>query len=195
MDSARVGDLELRAASVIGAGHRCVDPAVVRQDAYALALDRDGTHLVIAVADGVSSAAHADVGARVAVSTAVREIAATLDRDGHAGNVDAQRLFLTVAGEIVGTGRERGMIDRDLCCLLVVAVVPTRPGPDGVVRNVWTAQVGDVSVWTGGEGLQQRTGKLKVGLDRNKVDAVLPFHPEAVTTCVVPVPTGCGVAA
>ena len=193
VDAARVGDLDVRAASVIGPAHRCVEPAAVRQDAYALGLDAAQAHLVIAVADGLSSSAHADVGARAAVSTAVRELILTLDGARDLDAIDVQTLFRTVAGEIVGTGRERGLAEQELCCLLVVAVVPSAAAPDGS-RQVWTAQLGDVSVWTQGERWQQQTGPFKSGLDRNAVEAVLPFHPDQVATSWVTVPPGAGVA-
>ena len=54
-DAARLGDLEVRAASMVGAGHRCQEPADPRQDAYALGRTPDGQFLIIAVADGVST--------------------------------------------------------------------------------------------------------------------------------------------
>jgi hypothetical protein len=188
VDGGRVGGLDVRAASIVGPAHRCDEPAAVRQDAYALAQDGHRTHLVIAVADGLSSGTHSDVGARIAVSTASRELVAALDRGGDP-SFDARRLFSVVAGEIVGTGRDRGLAERDLCCLLVVAVVPIRPDPDGG-RRVWTAQIGDLSVWTLGRQWQQETGPHKSGLDRNTVTAVLPFHPDAVVTAELVVPAG-----
>lgn len=192
VDAARVGDLEVRAASVIGPAHRCEDPAVARQDAYQLTRDSRAAHLVVAVADGLSNSAQSELAARVAVSTAARELAAELDRWGDPGRVDAKALFTRVAGEITGTGRGRGVPDRDLCCLLVVAAVPTAAEPDGS-RRVWTAQIGDVSVWTHGPAWCQRTGVAKSGFDRNTVSAVLPFHPDQVVATTVEVPPGHGV--
>lgn len=192
-DAATVGDLEVRAASVIGSGHRCVEPAVTRQDAYALALDDSGSHLVVAVADGVSSCRHSDLGARVAVSTATREVVAALNDGVAAEDIDAAAVFAATAGEIAGSGRERGFADADLCCVAVVAVVPARSLPDGR-RRAWTAQLGDVSVWVRGTRLEQRTGTRKSGLDANVVEDVLPFRPGAVTTSVIDLDAGAALA-
>lgn len=192
-DAMLLGDLEVRAASVIGPAHRCREPAVARQDAYMLARDGRGEHLVIAVADGLSASSQSELGARVAVSTAARELTAALDRLPDPDAIDVAQLFTTVAREITGTGRGRGATERDLCCLLVVAVVPTGPAVDGS-RQVWTAQVGDVSVWTHGARWCQAVGAAKAGFDRNVVDAVLPFHPDAAVRSVVTVPPGHGVA-
>jgi Protein phosphatase 2C len=192
VDAARLGDLEVRAASVIGPAHRCEEPAVARQDAYVLARDSRGAHLVIAVADGLSDSTHSELGARVAVSTAARELSAALDRSGDPSAVDARALFTTVAREISGTGRGRGLVERDLCCLLIVAVVPAVAEPDGF-RQIWTAQIGDVSLWTHDPEWSRQTGIMKSGLDRNTVSAVLPFHPGKVVTSRLSVPPGYGI--
>jgi hypothetical protein len=193
VDALRLGDLEVRAASVIGPLHRCQDPAVPRQDAYLLARDGRGEHLVVAVADGLSDSPQSDLGARIAVSTAARELTAALDRMHGPAAIDPRALFTTVAREITGTGRNRGVSERDLCCLLVVAVVPTAAAADGS-RRVWTAQIGDVSVWTHGPAWRQQAGYAKSGLDRNAVDSVLPFHPGKAVSSTVDVPPGHGVA-
>ena len=193
VDAMRLGDLEVRAASVIGPAHRCREPAVPRQDAYLLGRDAQGEHLVVAVADGVSSSAHSELAARVAVSTATREVVAALDQGGGPDAIDVGGLFTVVAREITGTGGNRGVAAHDLCCLLVVAVVPACPAADGS-RRVWTAQLGDVSVWTHGPAWHQRVGHPKSGLDRNKVEAVLPFHPAHAVSTTVVVPPGHGVA-
>jgi hypothetical protein len=193
LDAARVGDLEVRAGSVIGSGHRCLEPADSRQDAYALAQDARQAHLVIAVADGVSNCEHSELGARVAVSTAVRELVHALDRSGEPDDIDARLLFTTVAGEMVGTGRGRGLTEHELCCVLAVAVVPTAAALDGS-RESWTAQLGDVSVWTHRDAFQRRTGTVKAGLDRNSVTDVLPFHPGAAQVSRIVIAPGSGLA-
>jgi hypothetical protein len=189
-DAARVGDLEVRAASIIGPSHRCETPATPRQDAYALALTPSHSHLVVAVADGVSSNAHSDLGARVATSAAVRILTQHLQGDPELLQLSTTRLFQEIAGEMVGTARSRNIDERRICSLLVVAVVPTTPGPAGW-RRVWTAQVGDVSVWLlGPGGWSQRTGIEKQGLDRNTLNAVLPFAVDQAVAGVVEVPDG-----
>jgi serine/threonine protein phosphatase PrpC len=193
-DAAQLGDLEVRAASVIGPGHRCEEPATARQDAYALMRARSGSHLIVAVADGLSSSASSEIGARVAASAAVRILHQTLEVSPGLERFDAEMLFKQVAGEMVGTGRNRALDDRALCSVLIVAVIPAVAQLGGS-RRVWTAQVGDVSLWLHGRtGWIQRTGRSKSGLDRNKVDAVLPFNPGQVVAGFVDVQPGQGVA-
>lgn len=193
-DSACMGDLEIRAASIIGAGHRCTAPATARQDAYVLTRTRDGSHLVIAVADGLSSSARSETGARVAAGAGARLLAEQLQRSPGPQAVDAQQLFAKVAGEMVGVGQSRGIPIQDLCSLLVVAAVPVEPLPDGG-RRVWTAQLGDVSLWLHGErGWSQATGGPKADIDGNTVDAVLPFNPDKVVAGPVDVPPRHGIA-
>lgn len=62
-DEATVGALAIRAASVVGPGHRCGQPAEPRQDSYRIGRSPDSRYAIVAVADGLSSAAWSDVGA------------------------------------------------------------------------------------------------------------------------------------
>lgn len=176
-DAVRLGDLEVRAASMVGASHRCEEPAEPRQDAYALGRTPDGQYLVIAVADGVGASRNSDLGARVAVSASVRELGKMLAIGGIPA-IDPQRVHRVVAGEMIGTGRNRQLADSDVCSVLITAVVPTVPQSDGT-RPVWASWIGDVSLWIQRDGvLCRRTGEEKSGLDRNKLTAVLPFNPD-----------------
>jgi hypothetical protein len=178
-DAARLGDLEVRAASMVGAGHRCEEPAGPRQDAYALGRTPDGRYLTIAVADGVSQSRRSDLGARVAVSTAVRELSNMLSA-GPMDAIDVKLLYNVIAGEMLGTGRDRGVPDEDVCSILIVAAIPAMARPDGT-RPMWASWIGDVSLWVhrGGD-LIRVTGEEKTGLDRNTLTAVLPFNPDQV---------------
>lgn len=172
-DAARVGDLEVRAGSIVGPGHRCEEPALPRQDAYALGRS-DGV-LVVAVADGVSQSARADLGARVAASAATRLVLEDLDEHPNIGLTDVPRLFDRVSGEIIGTGAHRGIPPADLCTVLMVATIPTSPGRDGT-RVIHTARVGDVALWVCKQDvLSCETGGPAAGIDRNTHDEVLPF--------------------
>lgn len=194
LDAARLGDLDVRAASVVGPSHRCAAPADPRQDAYALLQAASGRYLVIAVADGVSSSKRSELGARVAVTAAVRILVSALDATRQPERIDAVSLFQRVAGEMYGTAQHRQVDPNQVACLLVVAVVPTVPERDGS-RRVWTAQVGDVSVWTcGRNGLSRRTGVSKGGLDYNSVSEVLPAHAEAATVETLVLREGDGLA-
>lgn len=176
-DAARLGDLEVRAASMVGAGHRCQEPAGPRQDAYALGRTPDGQFLVIAVADGVSGSPRSDLGARVAVSAATRELVKMLTSGGMPA-INIELLYKVIAGEMLGTGRDRGLPDGDICSILIVTVIPAVPRRDGT-RPVWTSWIGDVSLWIQEDELLHRvTGREKTGLDRNTLSAVLPFNPD-----------------
>jgi serine/threonine protein phosphatase PrpC len=176
-DAARLGDLEIRAASVVGPDHRCDEPARPRQDAYALGRTADGRFLVIAVADGVGQSKHADIGARVAVSAAVTELA-ELAGAGRLPQDAAASLFTKIARKMAGTARSRSLRDQDVCSILITAVIPTAPRHDGT-RPMWVAWLGDVSMWVmRDKNLQRVTGGDKAGLDMNTLDAVLPFNPD-----------------
>jgi serine/threonine protein phosphatase PrpC len=176
-DAANLGDLEVRAASMVGPSHRCDEPADPRQDAYALGRTTDGQYLIVAVADGVGSSRNSDLGARVAVTTSVRELAKMLARGGIPA-IDTQLLYNLIVGAMVGTGRDRNLPDGDICSIVITAVIPTAPGPDGT-RKLWASWIGDVSMWIVHGGVLERlTGEEKSGLDRNQLSAVLPFHPD-----------------
>lgn len=178
-DAALMGDLEIRAASMVGAGHRCENPADPRQDAYALGSTLDGQYLIIAVADGVSASRYADLGARVAVSTAVRELARMLGSGGIPA-INTEMLYKMIAGEMAGTARSRRLTEQDVCSVLVTAVIPTAPARDGT-RTMWSSWIGDVSLWIQRDSrLYRLTGEEKSGLDPNALGAVLPFQPDLV---------------
>jgi hypothetical protein len=137
---ARVGDLDVRAA---------LRSIAAWNSPRSIGLLRSGRDtadiLAIAVADGLGSSMHS-TWEPCSGGTAAREVTLALDLHPDPDTIDAVGLLTTVAAEIVGVGRVRGLADRGLCCLLVV-VVPTAADPDGS-RSVWTAQVGDVSIWT-----------------------------------------------
>ena len=52
---------------------------------------------------------------------------------------------------MVGTGRDRGIPDGDSCAILITAVIPARPEPDGT-RPLWASWIGDVSLWISRDG-------------------------------------------
>lgn len=75
IEAARVGTLEVRAASTRGAGHR--SRGEVRQDAMGVA-DLGGRYVLAAVADGFGAASHAHRGAQLAVRNAISYLAYAL---------------------------------------------------------------------------------------------------------------------
>jgi len=192
-DEASLGDLTVRAASIVGPSHRCEDPAGVREDAYRIARDRTGDHLVVAVADGVSSSGHSAFGATVAVGTAVHVLLDRLRSVGGPRALDAVDVFGTVAERMRQEALDRGWDPAETAAVLVVAVLPTRPGQDGM-RPLWTASVGDVSVWCLGEaGWIRAQGDEKGeadGISGNEVRNYLPDRPGTPTETVWTVGAG-----
>ena len=113
----------------------------------------------------------------MAVSAAVSELAEMVAAGGIPSNA-AGSLYTTVSRKMAGTARSRSMQEKDVCSILITAVIPTVPRYDGT-RTMWASWLGDVSLWVQRDGTLQRiTGRDKAGLDMNALDAVLPYHPE-----------------
>ncbi|NUT22250.1 MAG: SpoIIE family protein phosphatase [Hamadaea sp.] len=175
-DEARLGTIEVRAASVVGPGHRHAEERLPRQDAYRLGRTHDGEYLIAAVADGVGTAARADLGATVAVTTAVTYLKERLDHGTAPALLDGEELFTYVAGAIADQARQRGIATTDVATTLLVAVVGTRPG----VRDAWVAAVGDSPAFRRRhDGWLQIAGDTKESGD-NRVDGFLPHRPGSV---------------
>ncbi|MEU9608893.1 protein phosphatase 2C domain-containing protein [Streptomyces sp. NPDC048057] len=182
-DAATVGDLEVRAASLIGPGHRS-DPthAGPRQDAYRLGRDGRSAHLIVAVADGMSDSAHADVAAAVAVSTLVNTLRQRLDEGDGPRTLDAGQVFLEAAQQVYAAAEQRGWSDEDVRTVALAAVLPTRPDPDGR-RTLWLARVGDPSGWfRGTDRWKPLFAGKEGGFDRGKLRHFLPHTPQQAET-------------
>lgn len=180
-DEAQLGDIAVRAASLVGPGHRCQEPATARQDAYRMARDATGDHLLLAVADGVSSSAHAELGAAVAASTAVTYLRRQLDDPE--GQLSAADLFDEAATAMRREAGRRGLEPADVCAVLFVAVIPTRPTAPTGERTMWAAWLGDASLWRLDEqrwryAAGDRKGATP-GYDSNAVTHTLPADPHA----------------
>ncbi|MEU9666190.1 protein phosphatase 2C domain-containing protein [Streptomyces bobili] len=194
-DEAALGGLTVRAASVIGPGHRAQGRP--RQDAYRIGRDRAGEHLVIAVADGMSDSAHSDVGAQVAVSALVNSVRASLDAGTPLERLDHCGAFLSAAGQMIAVAEQRDWDPDTVRAVAVVAVVPARPHVNGR-RRVWLAAIADVSAWrlSGGDW-ERLIGEEKHGFDPSAVARYLPHDPrgadhgvvELSPTCVLAVTT------
>lgn len=183
-DEAQLGDLAVRAASVVGPGHRCEEPVVPRQDAYRLGRDDNGRYLIVAVADGVSSSRFAELGATVAVSAATNVLRDWLNAAPDLKNLAATEIFSGVAAQMADTATSRHLRDSDICAALVTAVIPACPAPGE--REMWVAWVGDASVWTLRDGTWTFVAgddkRTKEGMESNAVAHVLPDSPLAVTS-------------
>ncbi|MDI6104631.1 protein phosphatase 2C domain-containing protein [Actinoplanes sp. NEAU-A12] len=178
-DQGVLGDLEVRAASVVGSGHRCGDPVKPRQDAYRVARDRAGDHLVLAVADGMSDSLRSELGASVAVGTAVALLRRYLDDNRPLSGLRADDLFRDVAGALVQAAKDRGLDPHDVRTTLAVAVLPTRCRPDRPVEG-WVAQIADTHLWRREPGSWKcLTGAEKDSFDGSVLNSFLPHVPQA----------------
>ncbi|WP_143220925.1 protein phosphatase 2C domain-containing protein, partial [Actinomadura sp. CNU-125] len=175
-DAATVGELRVRAASLIGPGHRCEEPAAPRQDAYRLAVDRERRHLIVAVADGMTSSDHSHLGASVATMLLVQQVWAGGTDD--ADDAAAHAWFTEAARHMAGAADQRGLKHAQVRAAALVALIDIEPAADGCRRvRVWT--IADVGAWLGKDRTwQQVAGDVRTGFDRSKLHSYLPHHPD-----------------
>ena len=149
-----------------------------------MARDATGDHLLLAVADGVSSSTHAELGATVAASTAVNHLRRRLDQPDGAAALSAAELFEEAATAMRREAGRRGLDPADVCAVLFTAVIPTRPTAPGGERTMWAAWLGDASLWRlDDERWRHAAGDRKgagPGYDSNAVAHTLPADPHAV---------------
>ncbi|WP_157246886.1 protein phosphatase 2C domain-containing protein [Nonomuraea typhae] len=181
-DAVSVGDLTVRAVSLVGPGHRCEEPAVPRQDAYRLGRDTAKRHLIVALADGMSDSKQSHLGANVAVTALVARIRADLDRDEP---LSAAAIFLDAARNMAGWAARQGVTEDDVRAAALAAVIPVSPPPSGQ-RTAQLMSLADVGGWLRlPEGWRRLIGDEKNELDPGRLTEFLPFHPEvAVSTTV-----------
>ncbi|MFF7330168.1 protein phosphatase 2C domain-containing protein [Streptomyces sp. NPDC008150] len=173
-DEAVIGGLQLRAASVSGPSHR--SRGIPRQDAYRIGRDRAGQYLVVAVADGMSDSTHSDIGAGAAVIALVNTLRELLDRGTPLEQINVREVFLSAARQMYGAAKQRGWTADEVRAVALAAVIPVRPGQDGV-RNCWLGAIGDVSAWRlVGDSWERLIGKEKGGLDPSAITHFLPHH-------------------
>ncbi|MEO5876504.1 MAG: protein phosphatase 2C domain-containing protein [Streptosporangiaceae bacterium] len=174
-DAVSVGALTVRAASMVGPGHRCEEPAVPRQDAYRLGRDEAKKFLIVAVADGMSDSRRSHLGANVAVAALVGRLRTELAADVP---LDAATLFLEASRQMAGTAEHHGVTEHDVRAAVLAAVIPVSSDADGG-REVWLASVADVGAWLRRPaGWQRLIGEEKSGLDSGRLARFLPFHPD-----------------
>ncbi|MFG2967861.1 protein phosphatase 2C domain-containing protein [Streptomyces sp. NPDC048288] len=144
-DEATVGAFAIRAASVIGPGHRCARPAEPRQDSYRIGRSRDSRYAILAVADGLSSAAWSDAGATTASSQAVTLLREQVETRGF-GGLDGKELYGRIAESVAAHAAGRGVATSQVATVLITAVL-AEPDANGVAE-AWIAWLGDSSAWT-----------------------------------------------
>jgi hypothetical protein len=183
-DSVTVGGLEIRAASIVGPGHRAQEPAIPRQDAYRLAQDVAGRYLLIAVADGMSDSKNSDLGANVAANAIITELRQAL-AGSEPGQLSVAELYRAVSGQMVAIAKQRGITADTVRTVTLAAVIPILPDQDGR-RRAWFGGVSDVGAWRRQpDGWQQVAGQHRGGMDANALSEFLPYHPNrAVATMV-----------
>ncbi|TDC60061.1 hypothetical protein E1200_31125 [Actinomadura sp. GC306] len=178
-DAVRVGALTVRAASVVGPGHRCAEPAQHRQDAYRIGRDPGRRYLLVAVADGMSDSSRSHLGANVAVTALIGRLRADL---GSGAPLDGPALFLDAARQMSGMAHRQKAADNDVRAAALAAAVPVEPAADGR-RRVWVSWIADVGAWTRtGSGWTRLVGADKEGPDRDVLSEFLPFHPDRAQT-------------
>lgn len=144
-DEATVGAFTIRAASVIGPGHRCGQPAEPRQDSYRIGRSRDSRYAIVAVADGLSSAAWSDAGATTASSQAVTLLREQIEAVGFDG-LDVKELYGRIAESVAAHAAGRGVDTSHVATVLITAVF-AEPDENGVA-GAWVTWLGDSSAWT-----------------------------------------------
>jgi hypothetical protein len=179
----------VRAASVRGYLHRF--RGTPRQDDLALAVHPGSGALVFAVADGVSSASHAHVGAAVVCRSVVESLLDGLDEDAPTewtavleraawALVEHARRQLSLAAPDPATA------ERTMATTLVAGLV--QPTGDGSARAS-LVQVGDTSAWLLRDGAYAEVLKSKSGEELLPSAVVaLPRVPAAVEPVDVTVP-------
>jgi serine/threonine protein phosphatase PrpC len=184
-DAVTVGGLTVRAASVVGPGHRCQEPAEHRQDAYRLG--RTGRFLLVAVADGMSDSSRSHLGAGVAVAALVGRMRAELEKGM---GLNAEEVFLDAARQMSGMAEQQGVTENDVRTAALAAVIPVEPDPSGG-RDIWLAWLADAGAWMRADtGWRHLGGEKKEGLDAGRLSEFLPFHPDRTHSTTVRVEKG-----
>ncbi|GIH10099.1 hypothetical protein Rhe02_81660 [Rhizocola hellebori] len=182
-DLAQIGDLAVRAASIVGPANRSHQPGMPRQDAYRLAQDSASEHLIIAVADGALPGGRPGLGANLATTTVVNDLRRQLDLGIGLERLTAADVFGRVAQSMVDGAQLRGISMGSLYTTLVAMVIPTAPTRGGE-RTAWLAYLGHSSAWV---NLGSRWQNLTADVTAD-TSATLPFQPELAAAALVDLP-------
>ncbi|MEV0559948.1 protein phosphatase 2C domain-containing protein [Dactylosporangium sp. NPDC050588] len=179
-------DFTVRLASIRGDAHRHAGRP--RQDHAEITLHPPTGTVLFAVADGVSSAPLADIGARIAASCALSAAWRMLDESGTvdwAGVVAAAaRAMLRDRDHGLRAGETPADVERRLATTLVAGGV--RPGPAGPLVSV--VQVGDSGAWLLQDGAFRPILRVKHGGGGPLSSAVEPLPRVPVTLRAEEVP-------
>lgn len=190
IDHGEYAGLTVRAASVRGTYGRYVGGA--REDDYALGRSDDGRWLVVALADGLTSASASHLAATLAVRTALQQTLRLL-AEGPVDRLELHGVFQSAAYQL-RRGAEPMLQRKGLeptadhiaglfATTLLVAVVPTERAPGEPVR---LARVGDSNAWRLGSGGWEPllTPKLDDAPVTSSAVNALPRLPERVESAV-----------
>lgn len=174
VDAWSTSHFTVRLASIRGYAHRYY--GTPRQDDAVITVHDPTGSLIFAVADGVSAAEHAEIGAQLACGTAVEGMLAALDADPQ--GPDWTSLVESVARRLVTQARPRhGSPDEDperaeklFATTLVAGLV--RPTATGSVATL--VQVGDSGAWLLDRGRY-------IGVLKQKSDPDAPVFSSAVS--------------
>jgi len=188
----------VRAASVRGLLHR--HNGAPRQDDFAVAYSRSPERLIIAVADGVSSAPQSHLGATVAVRFALQQMATRVE--GGVASVDWLELMRHCAWQLVeqahalfpdaGVGTPSPARAESLMATTLVCALLDFP-EDAPGATVQIAGVGDSGAWILDRGTFDRVFGGKSDGDSSITSSAvsgLPQVPTEMTPTVVTLPPG-----
>lgn len=148
----REPEVQVWAASVRGLLHEYEGEP--RQDSYAIRFDEREEWVVVAVADGLGSSPHSELGSETAANAIASSVSDGLDAEGP-GAIDRldraqiedflNRCFIDAAQKVDERRRSFGIEDpQALLATLSVALVPTRrPGAGAPIPHAWIAWIGD----------------------------------------------------
>jgi hypothetical protein len=146
LDGWTEGGCTFRAVSLRGDSHR--SNGSPRQDDFAACWDRNKSRLVVAVADGVSAAPLAHVGAYTAVRCAIRWLS---EQPAGEELIDWMALVRDVSWALVercgtlGFGKDPTRAQQELATTLQCAVIDTSPDVEALRYRLFS--IGDGSAW------------------------------------------------
>ncbi len=183
----------VRAASIRGYSHRYYGEP--RQDDFAVMSRAGGDQLLVAVADGVSSAGQSHVGSTVAVRYGIKWLSdrmgdPTEETDWEAFVGSTAWALVEHAAAVFGIGKTAEDTESLMATTMICAVVDADPGGGAVVHTIG---VGDSGAWIlSEEGFRRVEGGKEATADGISTSAVvgLPRIPAGVKATVARIESG-----